>query len=111
MNKNKKFKLNIEDNYNKNINYKPQEIIIKYIFLIKYYILHSYENEINRNNSILISGIDMVTNIYRLLLLYTNNLELTIYHTNNSIYYYIEYMSQITDTDDNIFFNLTMTMN
>lgn len=108
MNKNKKFKLNLEDNYNKVSDYKLEDIIYKFILLIKNYIIHSYENSIYKHNSIYVSGLDMVTNIYRLLFLYTKNLELTIYHTNSAIYYYIEYMSQITDSDDNIFFNLTM---
>jgi hypothetical protein len=108
MNKNKKFKLNLEDNYNKVSEYKLEDIMYKFILLTKNYIIHSYENSIHKHNSIYISGLDMITNIYRLLFLYTKNLELTIYHTNSAIYYYIEYMSQITDSDDNIFFNLTM---
>ena len=40
--------------------------------------------------------------------MYTKYLELTIFHCQNSIFYYIEYISQITDKEDNMFFNLTL---
>ena len=106
--KNKKFKLNIEDNYNNDILYEKDNIIIQYLLVVQHYIDHCISNTNNKNNSIFFTGLQMTTNVFRIMLYYTKNLELTMYHTRNGIYYYVEYISQITDTDDNIFFNLTV---
>jgi hypothetical protein len=106
--KNKKFKLNIEDNYNSDMIYEKNDVIIQYLLVIQHYIDHCITNTNNKNNSIFFTGLQMTTNVFRIMLYYTKNLELTMYHTRNGIYYYVEYISQITDTDDNIFFNLTV---
>tara|TARA_Y100000816_G_scaffold273040_1_gene239015 strand:+ start:340 stop:996 length:657 start_codon:yes stop_codon:yes gene_type:complete len=106
--KNKKFKLNIEENYLKDLLYDKNNILKQYFLIIQHYIEHCLDNTNNKNNSIFYTGLNMTTNIFRLMLFYTRNLELTMYHTRNGIYYYVEYISQITDTDDNIFFNLTV---
>lgn len=106
--KNKKFKLSIEENYLKDIIYDKSSIVKQYFTIIHHYIEHCLDNTNNKNSSIFYTGLNMTTNIFRLMLYYTKNLELTMYHTRNGIYYYVEYISQITDTDDNIFFNLTV---
>ena len=106
--KNKKFKLNIEENYLKEVLYDKNNILKQYFLIIQHYIEHCLDNTNNKNNSIFYTGLNMTTNIFRLMLFYTRNLELTMYYTRNGIYYYVEYISQITDTDDNIFFNLTV---
>ena len=109
MNKNKKnFKLSIEDNYINEIKYTNDVIIKKYFVLLNHYIVFCIDNTNIKNRSIYNAGLDMMRHVYTLLFLYTKNLELSVYHTNNAIYYYLEYMSQITDTEDNIFFNLTI---
>lgn len=109
MNKNKKnFKLSIEDNYINEIKYTNDVIIKKYFVLLNHYIIFCIDNTNIKNNSIYNAGLDMMRHVYTLLFLYTKNLELSVYHTNNAIYYYLEYMTQITDTEDNIFFNLTI---
>lgn len=109
MNKNKKnFKLSIEDNYMNEIKYANDIIIKKYFVLLNHYTIFCIDNTNIKNKSIYNAGLDMMRHVYTLLFLYTKNLELSVYHTNNAIYYYLEYMSQITDTEDNIFFNLTI---
>tara|TARA_Y100000992_G_scaffold249208_1_gene180936 strand:- start:3942 stop:4586 length:645 start_codon:yes stop_codon:yes gene_type:complete len=108
MNKQKKFKLTIEDNYLTEVNFNSDTLIKKYILIMRQYLIYCFNNISGRKDSIIIAGMDMITNIYRIMIYYTKNLDLTVYHSNNSIYYFIEYMSQITDTEDNIFFNLTI---
>lgn len=40
-------------------------------------------------------GIDTITNIYTLILLYTNNPDFAFYHTEKGIYYFLEFVVQI----------------
>ena len=108
MNKNKSFLIDNESNYLSNIPFTDEIIISKFIIVLHYYITYSIENTNNINDSIFFSGMYMTINVFRLLLYYTKNLELTLLHTQNAIYYYVEYMSQITDSDHNLFFNLSI---
>lgn len=108
MNKNKSFLIDNESNYLSNIPFSDEIIISKFIVVLHYYITYSIEHTNNINDSIFFSGIYMTINVFRLLLYYTKNLELTLFHTQNAIYYYVEYISQITDSDHNLFFNLSI---
>jgi len=51
---------------------------------------------------ILIKGIKNTYYIYNFLLLYTKNLELTVYHTQKSIIYYVEFISQLEEDTNNL---------
>ena len=51
---------------------------------------------------IMIKGIKNTFYIYNFLLLYTKNVELAIYHTQKSIIYYIEFISQIGEDTNNL---------
>ena len=54
-------------------------------------------------------GINLIFNVFKTILMYTKNLEVTKVYTFNSIYYYIEYISQIHNRDTEIVFvNLTL---
>lgn len=108
MAKNKSFLLENEINYLLTFQFNEITIISKFMIVIQYYILYSIENANNIDESIFNSGIFMTVNVFRLLLYYTKNLELTLYHTQNAIYYYVEYISQITDSEHNLFFNLSI---
>ena len=50
----------------------------------------------------MIKGINNTVYIYNFLLMYTKNLELTLYHTQKSIIYYIEFISQIGNEANNL---------
>lgn len=108
MNKNKCFLLDNDQNYQTSLQFPIKLIISKFIIVIQYYVFYSIENMSNINEYIFNSGIFMSVNVFRLLLYYTKNLELTLYHTQNAIYYYVEYISQITDAEHNLFFNLSI---
>jgi hypothetical protein len=54
-------------------------------------------------------GINIIINVFKLILLYTKNLEITKMYSINSIYYYIEYINQISNKESEIVFvNLTV---
>jgi len=54
-------------------------------------------------------GINIIVNVFKIILMYTKNLDIAKKYAFNSIYYYIEYINQITNTDTEIvFINLTL---
>lgn len=102
------YKLSNKSNYKSNLNDNGIIIQLSYVKIIHYYIVHYFENMNNKKKNIFIQGFNSITHIFLLLILYTKHLELTLYHCQNAIYYFIEYIGQITDKDDNMFFNLTL---
>ena len=44
-------------------------------------------------------GIETISSVFKILLLYTKNLPLTIFHCQKSFYYYIEFIGQIGDSN------------
>ena len=103
--------LNDIENYNKDLEFNEYILFIKYVGLI-HELIECSINKINikKNNyykEILIKGIRNINYVYNLVLLYTNNLDITLYTTQKSILYFIEFISQIDD-DNNGFLNLTI---
>ena len=93
------------DNYKQNINYNVENIVEKYLSILTEYFKHLEENNFNIYNRyykyIIINGINCINNIFKILLLYTNNIELVLYHTQKSFIYYIEFITQIGDENNN----------
>lgn len=100
------YKLSNKENYKPELSDQICVIQLSYVKIIYYYTIHYFENMTNMN--IFIQGFKAITHIFLFLLMYTKHLEMTIYHCQTAIFYYIEYISQITDKDDNMFFNLTL---
>lgn len=96
--------------YNTEIDADINEIIIKLHELLIEFIGFITENIKLKNlkiyRFIIIRGLNTVINVFNHLLLYTKNLNLTCLYSQKAYYYYIEFISQITD-DDNIFLQLT----
>ena len=101
--------LNNIENYNKGIEQNECVLFLKYIGLIHELIENTADNIYIQKEVylkyILVTAINNTCYIYNFLLLYTNNLDLTIYHTQKSILYYIEFIGQIGD-DNHSFLNL-----
>jgi hypothetical protein len=100
---------NIDDvnNYNSSLEEKETLLFLKYVGLIHELIECSSESLNGIHNKeylkhMIITGITNTSYIYSFLLLYTNNLELTVYHTQKAILYYIEFVSQIGDGTHNL---------
>lgn len=97
------------ENYKSDLEINEKVIFFKYISIIQEFIQSCLENFFIKNKSyykyILISGIKMLNKVFNLLLLYTNNIELTQYHSSKALFYYIEFISQIGD-EGNAFLKL-----
>lgn len=101
--------LNEVENYNTELEVNETVLFLKYVGLIHELFECCSENKNIKNmdhiKHILLKGIKNTYYIYSFLLLYTNNLDLTIYHTQKSILYYIEFIGQIGEDNHN-FLNL-----
>ena len=87
-NYNNKFKKGLKF-YIKEYNVLMKEFIDYFDKYVKYKNLKKY--------NIVYKGIESITHIFVLLLLYTKNLSLTLYHCKKSFLYYVEFISQIGD--------------
>jgi len=91
---------NIE-NYNKIITDNEDEIYSKYTNIIIQYLLLGIEKIKNQNveyvKYILIKGVFTISYVFKMLLMYTCNLQLTYHHCQKSYSYYIEFIGQIGD--------------
>lgn len=97
--------LSSTDNYKSLIEENETVLFLKYVGLIHELFECVSENINIKNNEyskhILIKGIKNTLYIYTFLLLYTKNLELTVYHTQKSILYYVEFMGQLGEDNHN----------
>lgn len=93
------------DNYKTELDSNEHILFLKYIGLIHELIQGCTESLFIQNveylKHVLIMGIKNTFYIYNFLLLYTKNLELSAYHTQKSIIYYIEFISQIGEDTQN----------
>jgi len=96
------------DFYNEYVDVSLFNTCFKIVDITNYYLLYTNESSF-KDIEITKKGIDIVLNVFSMILLYTKNIELTIEYTNNSIYYFIEYVSQITSKNaEFVFVNLTI---
>lgn len=89
----------LESNYLKTNKYDDDEILLNYFNILKEYIFHTGENMImndfNQYLCTLKRGLSTIKHIFTILLLYTNNLDLSVYHSKKAYLYYVEFVSQI----------------
>jgi hypothetical protein len=95
------FDLHNIENYNKIILDDEDEIYSKYTNVIIQYLLLGIEKIKNQNAEyvkyILIKGVFTISYVFKMLLTYTCNTELTYHHCQKSYSYYIEFIGQIGD--------------
>ena len=89
------------ENYKSNYTNNSSEIFTKYKNLIAEYLVQSiesmYMNNIEYYKYTLITGISTIEKVFKHIILYTKNLDLTYYHCQKSFYYYVEFISQIAE--------------
>jgi len=90
------------DNYKDKFDYtKCLEYNQYYVKLISHYLEYISEHTLIQNTNyylfILNRGMYSLSHIFNILLLYTKNIDLTISHCNKALYYYIEFIGQISD--------------
>jgi hypothetical protein len=97
------------DNYRTDFTHNTTEIFVKYVSLITEYLIQCVESIYMRNATyykyIICKGIDTISHVFKILLLYTRNLDLTYIHCQKSFYYYVEFIGQIGD-DNHTFLQL-----
>lgn len=102
--------LNQMDNYKEKINKDLSYILNKYVELIIEYIKFITEKiNIKKNNYftfIFIRGYDTITTVFKIMMYYTKNVDLTFYHCQKAFYFYVEFIEQIS-TDQNSFLQLS----
>ena len=109
---------NVQSNYslhNKE-NYKPKlettinEIMDKYSKLVIEYLFFIIENLNNKNVNyskfIIIRGLKTISHVFSKLLFYSNNLDMTYFHSQKSFYFYVEFIGQISE-DQHSFLHLS----
>jgi hypothetical protein len=93
--------LNNSQYYKKTVTYPWKVIMDKYKEVIIEYITEIFEtNKIKKKQmsySIVISGFDTITHVFRLLFYYSKNLTMTFYNTQRAYYYYIEFVDQMSE--------------
>ena len=89
------------ENYNKTITDNEDEIYTRYTNIIIQYLLLGIEKIKNHNTDyvkyILIKGVFTISYVFKMLLMYSCNLQLTYHHCQKSYSYYIEFIGQIGD--------------
>lgn len=109
-NKDNNYSLQNVENYKKDFNCNVSEIVEKYSGLIIEYFKFIMENIKIKNSKlakfIIIRGLDTITNVFLHILYFTKNIDLAYFHSQKSYYFYVEFVSQITD-DEKMFLQLT----
>jgi hypothetical protein len=90
------------ENYNKTFEFsETKPYVSRYVELINEYMLYVVENMIIQDDAYLLflirRGVETIMHCFKFLLMYTKNLELTIYQCKKALYYYIEFIGQISD--------------
>ena len=90
------------ENYNKTFEFSGiKPYISRYVDIINEYMMYVVENMIIQDDTYLLflirRGVETIMHCFKILLMYTKNLELTIYQCKKALYYYIEFIGQISD--------------
>ena len=97
------FSLKNENNYKSTFNESSlnifnsyQEIIIEYNKKYNIFFIDEQYNKYIKNK-----GLCGICNIFKLLLLYTKNIDLVKYHTNNAVLYFLGFVEQLANANNN----------
>jgi hypothetical protein len=109
-NKDNCYSLQNNENYKNEIYFNINDAIKNYSELIIEYFKFIMENIKIKNTSLLkfitIRGLDTITNVFLYIIFFTKNVDLTYFHSQKSYYFYVEFVSQISD-DEKMFLQLT----
>lgn len=87
------------ENYKLELQNCTSEIFIRYMSVIQEFLSQCMDSIFLNNYTyyryIILKGFETISHVFRLLLLYTNNLEITCHHSQKAFYYYVEFIGQI----------------
>jgi len=103
MKQNNKYSLRDTENFNKELTVAPNTVMAKYTELLVEYTKFISENIKIKNQKyskfIVIRGLDTITHVFTTILYYTKNLDITYFHCQKSLYFYVEFISQISEAE------------
>lgn len=88
------------ENFNLVLTNENIEIFSKFYIIINEFLIHfinSYDITNKNIQKCMENGIICLTHIFKIILLYTKNLDLTIYHCNRALFFYVEFMDQVNN--------------
>lgn len=104
------YSLETLDNYLETYDVQESEIYAKYVNLLSEFTSQAQTSiaisNLDYYKYVVIKGIETITHVFRLLLLYTKNIELSYFNCKKALYYYIEFIGQIGE-DNHEFLKLT----
>ena len=104
------YSLETIDNYLETYDVSETEMFSKYINLLSEFTGQAQASisisNLDYYKYVIIKGIETITHVFRMLLLYTRNIELSYYNCKKALYYYIEFIGQIGE-DNHEFLKLT----
>lgn len=98
--------INAKEDYTPEMKENNEVIVSKYISLVLEYF--DYVNKKKKKKTIILKGLEVIRNIFNMVLLYTKDLNAACNHTSNAILYYNEFLDQIHENGV-FFFQLTTT--
>jgi hypothetical protein len=98
------------DNFKKSLDVNTSVILNKYKDYLFEYLNTILDNIKVKKNSyykfIITRGLETITNVFTTILYYTKNIELSCFHCQKSIYFYVEFITQISE-EQNMFLQLS----
>jgi hypothetical protein len=109
-NKENTYSLNNCENYKKELDTDITDVVKKISKLFLDYFNYIIENiKLKKGNLlkfIVTRGLDTLIHVFQTIFFYTRNIELTYFHCQKSFYFYVEFVSQISD-DEKMFLQLS----
>lgn len=108
LNQKKISELNNSENYYHEIHENIEFIINKYNEIVKEYLELIFANVRTKNiylKFIIVRGLNTLNSVFNFILYFTKNVEITYFYSQKSIYFYVEFISQIIN-DENILLQL-----
>jgi hypothetical protein len=109
-NKENTYSLNNCENYKKELDTDITDVVNKISKLFLDYFKYIIENiKLKKGNLlkfIVTRGLETLIHVFQTIFFYTRNIELTYFHCQKSFYFYVEFVSQISD-DEKMFLQLT----
>ena len=96
-----KYSLKNSENYKTHIGDTHFHVLEKYTTLIHEYMKMMIDTTTMKNKSyfkfIFLRGLETISHVFHMLLFYTRNLDVTYYNSQKALYYYIEFIGQISN--------------
>ena len=87
------------ENYKQELQNPTTEVFVRYLSIIQEFLTQCMDSIFISNYTyyryIILKGVETIAHVFRMILLYTNNLEVTCHHVQKAFYYYVEFIGQI----------------